>query len=419
MRVLHVTDLFFPSIGGLERHVRSLATERVRRGDVVAVVTLTTTGVSSISTDDGGFPVYRITSGFAKVGAAYASAAKPHHPPVPDPIVARQLAGIIKEFQPDVVWAHNWMIYSYLIFKTHRHPPVVWSQHDYGLECIKRTLVYGDSQEDCPGASLTRCVRCASSQYGTAKGAAIKLGQISSAATLHGRVDMITAISTTVAQSAQRGVGRAVPIRIFPSFVPNTLLQTANRTARPDFLPDSDGYLLYVGSLGPHKGTSDLIDAYARLKTPPPLVVLGSSHVDQPRHWPEGVIVRENIPHDQVMAAWSRCSVGIVPSRWAEPFGQVAVEAACVGKPVVATHTGGLTDIVVDGETGLLVSPGRPSELASAIQRLLDDPDLARRLGARAQKRSTQFTVEVVAASLNDVLLEVADAHAARQMDHA
>jgi glycosyltransferase involved in cell wall biosynthesis len=74
------------------------------------------------------------------------------------------------------------------------------------------------------------------------------------------------------------------------------------------------------------------------------------------------------------------------PSR-SEGFGQVAIEAMAAGKPVVASRIPPLTEIIVDGETGLLAEPRNPEAFARAIIRLLTDPDLARRMGAQGQKR--------------------------------
>ncbi len=98
---------------------------------------------------------------------------------------------------------------------------------------------------------------------------------------------------------------------------------------------------------------------------------------------PEGVIALGRIPHAAVMAAWRRCTIALAPSVWAEPFGIVAIEAMLAGKPLVASNTGGLSDIVVDGETGLLVPPGNVEALAEGMRRLLEEPALRARWGRR------------------------------------
>ena len=76
-----------------------------------------------------------------------------------------------------------------------------------------------------------------------------------------------------------------------------------------------------------------------------------------------------------------------VPSVWEEPFGLVAVEAMACERPVCASRVGGLQDIVVDGETGLLVAPGDAEALATALARLLDDAVLRRSMGTAGRRR--------------------------------
>jgi glycosyltransferase involved in cell wall biosynthesis len=84
-----------------------------------------------------------------------------------------------------------------------------------------------------------------------------------------------------------------------------------------------------------------------------------------------------------------------VPSTRPEPFGLVALEASAAGLPVVAAGHGGVTEVVRDGETGLLVAPRDPTALAAALRRLADDAELARRLGAAGGERAhSEFSLE-------------------------
>lgn len=93
---------------------------------------------------------------------------------------------------------------------------------------------------------------------------------------------------------------------------------------------------------------------------------------------------REDVP--AVLGAFD---LFVVPSLF-EPFGRVLIEAMAAGLPVVATRAGGVPEIVVDGETGLLV-PARDDEaLAGAIRTLLDDPARAARFGAAGRERAAR-----------------------------
>jgi glycosyltransferase involved in cell wall biosynthesis len=96
-----------------------------------------------------------------------------------------------------------------------------------------------------------------------------------------------------------------------------------------------------------------------------------------------------------------------VPSH-REGFGVVCAEAMAHGRPVVAAAVGGLLDLVVDEETGLLVQPGDVGALRAALQRLLDDEELRRRLGAAGRERvrehfSWQRTTDLTLAVYEEV----------------
>lgn len=91
-----------------------------------------------------------------------------------------------------------------------------------------------------------------------------------------------------------------------------------------------------------------------------------------------------SLPTEEVVQALDEATVLVLPSR-SEGLGRVVVEASCRGRGVVASRVGGLQDIVVDGQTGLLVPPGDSDQLVDALVRVLRDPTLATRLGAGAR----------------------------------
>ncbi|AAK89838.1 glycosyl transferase [Agrobacterium tumefaciens] len=93
----------------------------------------------------------------------------------------------------------------------------------------------------------------------------------------------------------------------------------------------------------------------------------------------------------------------------AEPFGRVVVEAMMCGRPVVATRGGGVTEIIRDGETGLLVPPGDASALAAALGTILSDPALAQRLGQSGREDvSDRFSLQETCRSVSALLTEAA-----------
>jgi glycosyltransferase involved in cell wall biosynthesis len=87
----------------------------------------------------------------------------------------------------------------------------------------------------------------------------------------------------------------------------------------------------------------------------------------------------------------------VQPSRW-EGFGITLLEAMAAGTPIVATSVGGVPEVVVHGETGLLVPPGSPEELARACAALLRDRDRAARLARAGRARvESRFRIERLA----------------------
>jgi glycosyltransferase involved in cell wall biosynthesis len=178
---------------------------------------------------------------------------------------------------------------------------------------------------------------------------------------------------------------------------------------RPAFVPPEGPFVLFVGALGRHKGLEVLLQSHAALGAPVPLVAVGTTRGDTPANFPPGVTVAVDVPHPEVMAAWTHCSIAVVPSVWPEPFGQVAAEAMSCGRPVIASAVGGLRDIVVDGETGLLVPPGDADALCDALRTLLADPARRARMGDAGRRRAQRFRVSVITDRLERIYAEELD----------
>jgi glycosyltransferase involved in cell wall biosynthesis len=96
------------------------------------------------------------------------------------------------------------------------------------------------------------------------------------------------------------------------------------------------------------------------------------------------------------------CAFFVLPSRQ-EPLGIVNHEAMAASKAVIASRTGGVPEIVVDGETGLLVPPGEVEPLTWALRRLAGDLGLRARLGVAGRQRVRQFTWDALAAAYRQV----------------
>jgi glycosyltransferase involved in cell wall biosynthesis len=386
VRILMVTDLYWPLIGGLEIVVRELSRELAGRGHAVAVATLRHDGMPEHE-DDGGVGVHRIGGSLQRREQLFAERGRRYAPPFPDPEATVHLREVVAGFRPDVVHGHNWLIRSFLPLKRRRGPRLVVSLHDYGETCAKRTL-HDLRQEICSGPRVRKCLPCSADHYGTAKGWTVAGTNWVSALAESRLVDRYLAISSAVA-AGNRLAERGLPHEVIPNFSAVPPPDAAGHAALLDLLPD-EPFLLFVGALGRHKGVDVLLEAYGRIADAPPLVLIGARWPGMPAV-PDGVTVLHDWPPGAVAGAWQRCMIGLVPSAWAEPFGLVAVEAMQAGRPVIASAAGGLADIVVDGETGLLTPPGDPTALAAALRRLLADEGLRRTMGEAGRTRATAF----------------------------
>ena len=422
MHILELTDFYRPVIGGLERHVETFSRELVGLGHTVTVVTLQTGDHPTEETLDG-VRVLRIRGWSSALTALHADATRPFHPTFPDPGALAAMRRVVRQECPDVVHSHSWLQYSYFpLHRQQRGPGHVVTLHDYGLACAKKTYQYvprghadpaagrqprtANASRPCSGPHLAKCLSCAPEQYGILKGAAVTTG-LRASRVLHSRADRYIAISTAVADGSREALPRESDIVcVIPTMVPNNLPALARLTPRPAFLPPEDDYLMFVGALGPHKGVDVLLEARRRMRNRPPLVLIGTpradTHIDDP-----GVFVARDVPSAQAMASWMRASVAVVPSVWAEPMGQVAVEAMLAGRPVVASDVGGLRDVVEGGTTGLMVPPGDPGALAAALDHLLDDPESRQRMGTMGRQHARQFEASVVAPRIVEVLEDV------------
>src|SRR2546426_4108791 len=173
-----------------------------------------------------------------------------------------------------------------------------------------------------------------------------------------------------------------------------------------DGVPGDAPVLLSVCRLEPQKGVDVAVRALPEIRERHPathLVVLGEGpqraglerlarSLEVPVHLPG------RVPD---VAAWlRRADLLVHPARW-EGFGLALLEAMLASLPVVATHVSSIPEIVVDGETGLLVPPDDASALAAAVNRVLDDPaDLGERGRDRAR---AEFSVARMAERTLDV----------------
>jgi len=226
---------------------------------------------------------------------------------------------------------------------------------------------------------------------------------------------------------------RADILAAYPEIKPERIRVIRNGIDATEYAPDPQTwvldrygidparpYVLFVGRITRQKGVSVLLRAAAGL-VPEAQLVLCAGAADTPELLDEvagltgglqasrsGVLwINEMLPKPEVIQLLTHAAVFACPSVY-EPLGIVNLEAMACATAVVASRTGGIPEVVADGETGLLVPPDEPEPLADALNALLRDPDRAAEMGLAGRKRAVaEFSWQTIAAQTADLYAEL------------
>jgi glycosyltransferase involved in cell wall biosynthesis len=199
--------------------------------------------------------------------------------------------------------------------------------------------------------------------------------------TYEASVDAFIALSSFARSKYVHAGLRLERIFVKPNFV----------TPDPGIGAGAGGYAIFVGRLSPEKGVMTLLDAWGLMAHRLRLVVVGDGPladiVQTAAAMSDGRIAwLGHRQKDEVLDLIGDAKVLVFPSEWYETFGRVAVEAFAKGTPVVAANIGAVAELVEDGTAGLRFEPGSARDLASKVERIIDDPDQqAWRRRARAE----------------------------------
>jgi len=179
----------------------------------------------------------------------------------------------------------------------------------------------------------------------------------------------------------------------------------------------------FIGSIEPHKGLATLVEAVSIIQSqtlPLKLIVIGDVPRRASTEYFESIrlkVKQLGLAKQVIFAGfqadvtpWIKAlDIVVIPSL-EESFGRVAVEAMMACKPVIATSVGALPEIILNGQTGLLVEPGSPESLASAISKLAASPSLREELGFAGRRRAmSMFTLDRYIAQIENVIAMMLD----------
>jgi glycosyltransferase involved in cell wall biosynthesis len=419
MRILIATDHYPPFIGGAHRQTRLLATGMVERGHQVDVVTPWHGGLPSFE-HAADLSVHRVRQLRTALPSLVDHPEQRHQPPFPDPVTILGLRRLIARIRPELIHAYGWLAFSVATALGRQRIPMLISARDYGYFCANRTLLR--KGEPCSGPAPLKCVGCAASYYGPPKGLAATAGVYVCKPALARKMTGLHSVSTYVHDVTTRNLfGKDGPPAglveaIIPSFQdvdPSEDVSRDDQEIAPylERLP-AEPFILFVGAFRKVKGLETLFDAYRRLDSPPPLVLMGTYERDSPTDFPPEAIVLADVPHGAVMAAWDRALFGVMPSLWPEPFGATVAEAMNRGRPVIGTTLGGHVDMIGDS-AGMLVPQGDVEALAGAMRTLIDDPARREEYGRVAAERAKDFAAGAVIPRFEQAYRDVLAAGAA------
>ena len=303
-----------------------------------------------------------------------------HRDALTKPVVALALPGYfwryrsvarraLRDFRPDVVHAH-WWVPSGAVAATLRTPFLVTS-HGSDVRLL----------ENVPAArSFARRVLS--------------------------RASAVTTVSTFLAADLRRFLPEVdVPVKVLP--MP---LDVAHFECGREEVKASPPRILYAGNLVASKGVDLLIEAVARLRergVDCELRILGEGPerkaldaLARQRGIAGAVTFSPFVSQSAMPAEYGRSTVTVLPTRGnAEGLGLTLVEALLAGSAVVGTPAGGIPEVVVDDETGLIARDGDAVHLAQQIGRLLAEPELRARLVRRGAERARERHAAIAAAA--------------------
>jgi N-acetyl-alpha-D-glucosaminyl L-malate synthase BshA len=204
--------------------------------------------------------------------------------------------------------------------------------------------------------------------------------------------DGVTAVSQWLKEETARNFDTKKEIDVIPNFV-----DPARFHRSPSAFCDMVGargekLVCHVSNFRPVKRIMDVVETFEKIlaKVPSRLIMIGDGP-DRSRaeayarahHLRDHVTFLGNVPNlEEVLGG---CDLFLLPSE-TESFGMAALEAMTSEVPVIATRAGGLPEVVIDGETGYLLSVGDTDAMAARAIELLSDDDLRRRMGKRARQ---------------------------------
>jgi glycogen(starch) synthase len=353
MKILYWIPQFSPDIGGIEVLAMKTLPALQKRNHEFMIITSQSELVPAGETRYGNIPVYRFPFWHALAKRNLSQVVK----------IKQQIAALKRSFKPDLVHLHYPGHIAYF------HVSTGGAQPSPTLLSIHTPFPFARGGPD--------------TLFGQTVSSAAWVTAVSKA-TLSDTIDIVPEI-------------RSRSSVIYNGLPPPEL--------SPEMLPFGSPQILYVGRLAPEKGVDVAVSAFATIFNRFPHARFKIAGDGPARSELENQVARLGLTDAVEFTGWihpekipaliNKCTLVVVPSRYREPFGLIAVEAAQMGRPVVAARTGGLRETVAHQRTGLLFESEDTAALAEEIAFLLNHPDKAMQMGQAGRCRALKiFSLE-------------------------
>jgi glycosyltransferase involved in cell wall biosynthesis len=365
--------------GGMERYLETVLPELVARGATVHVVA-------------------RII-GEVPPGVTAETVRWADEHDVPDADAREAVRRAAASFRPDAAIAVNVMDAG-VVEALRAAPRFTYQIHDHRPLCPNGDRVFPRTGRNCTAPLGAACVLHALTDgcaYGPRPRTLALLGRRRALRDAIARSDVVMVASRFVAErAASSGIPRA---RILELALPMPDDAYAETPAEPTFPPS----ICFAGRMVPQKGLLELVRAVAGIppSSRPALHAFGDGPERLEAAKLAGGLDVELTTYGSVSPAGVRAGIDhsalvVIPSRWAEPFGMIGIEAFARGRPVVAYDVGGIGSWLRDGENGRAVAAGfdrteREAALGQAIRELLSDRALWARFATRARVDAERY----------------------------
>ncbi len=304
----------------------------------------------------------------------------------------RSIGKLIDSEKPDIVHCHN--VYHQLTpsiigAAKRRGAPVVLTLHDYKTVCpIYTRLRNGKVCSDCLNGQFLNVLkhRCAGGSFGNS---AILYAEAVTQKLLgsYEGVDAVLAPSRFMAESVTKH--RFVSERVHTLYNGIDVSDIASSTT------DSN-YVLYMGRLTQEKGVATLLEAHAQMPNAVELRIAGTGPLEESLRRRYGrARFLGFLSGDTLRKTIEEASVIAVPSEWYENCPMSVLEAMAFGKAVIASNIGGIPELVLDGETGLLFEAGNHGALSECLEKIMGNPMMRAQFGIAGRRRVEQcFSAE-------------------------